>query len=165
EKAVKEGIFREDLYYRLNVVPIFLPPLRERREDIPFLVDHFLKKFNKENIKNIEICPKAIEVLMQQDWIGNVRELENLVERIVVMAKGDQITPKDLLYHLSIDAGSVKPETGATTTLTGKIKDIEKDQIIAALKKTGWIRARAAKLLGITPRQIGYKINKYNIKA
>ncbi len=165
EKAVKDGIFREDLYYRLNVVPIFLPPLKERREDIPFLVDHFLKKFNKENKKNIEICPKAIEVLMQQDWIGNVRELENLVERIVVMAKGDQITPKDLSYHLSIDAGSVKPEAGATTTLTGKIKDIEKDQIIAALKKTGWIRARAAKLLGITPRQIGYKINKYNIKA
>ncbi|MEK7307396.1 MAG: nif-specific transcriptional activator NifA [Nitrospirota bacterium] len=165
ERAVKEGIFREDLYYRLNVVPIFLPPLKERREDIPFLVDHFLKKFNEENIKNIEISPKAIDILMQQDWLGNVRELENLVERIVVMAKGDQIMPKDLLYHLSIDAGSKKPGAGAAMTLTGKIEDIEKDQIMAALKKTGWIRARAAKLLGITPRQIGYKIKKYNIKA
>jgi Nif-specific regulatory protein len=102
---------------------------------------------------------------MQQDWLGNVRELENLVERIVVMAKGDQIAPKDLLYHLSIDAGSVKPGAGATATLTGKIKDIEKDQIMAALKKTGWVCARAAKLLGISPRQIGYKIKKYNIKA
>lgn len=165
EKAVKEGIFREDLYYRLNVVPIFLPPLKERREDIPFLVDHFLKKFNKENKKNIEISPNAIEILMQQDWLGNVRELENLVERIVVMAKGNHITPNDLLYHLSIDAGSKKSGSSATVTLTGKIKDIEKDQIMAALKKTGWIRARAAKLLGITPRQIGYKIKKYNIKA
>ncbi|MBI5745553.1 MAG: nif-specific transcriptional activator NifA [Nitrospirae bacterium] len=165
ERAVKEGIFREDLYYRLNVVPIFLPPLRERREDIPFLVDHFLKKFNKENRKNIEISHKAIDILMQQEWPGNVRELENLVERIVVMAKGDQIMAKDLSDHLSIDAGSKKPGAGATTTLTGKIEDIEKDQIMAALKKTGWIRARAAKLLGITPRQIGYKIKKYSIKA
>lgn len=168
ERAVKDGSFREDLYYRLNVVPIFLPPLRERREDIPFLVDYFLKKFNKENGKNIVISSKAIDLLIQHDWLGNVRELENLVERIVVMAKGKQVTQEDLIgfvCHLPIDKGSKKLSVPAANSLTGRLEDIEKDQIIDALKKTGGVQARAARTLGITPRQIGYKIKKHNIKV
>ncbi|MGB9629440.1 MAG: sigma-54-dependent transcriptional regulator, partial [Thermodesulfobacteriota bacterium] len=100
-QLIKKGGFREDLYYRINVVPILLPPLRERREDIPLLIDHFIKKFNAENNKNVKgIQPEALEVMMNYEWPGNVRELENLMERVIALTTNEYIQPKELPFSL-----------------------------------------------------------------
>ncbi len=162
EKLVSQGKFREDLYYRLNVIPILLPPLKEREEDIPILIEYFLKKFNKENNRAVILDKDALQVLLNYDWPGNVRELENTIERLVVMSRSDKIRISDLPVFLGIRR--VKPQV-ESTSLTSDIEEIEKANILTALEKTGWVQAKAAKLLGITPRQIGYKIKKYGITA
>lgn len=161
EKFVADGKFREDLYYRLNVVPIFLPPLRERREDISLLIEFFLKKCNEENQKMVTINPDVLSLFMNYDWPGNVRELENAIERLVVMAKGKKITVADLPLSMKAYKSEFKytPREGLSST----IEDVEKTRLIDALDKTGWVQAKAARLLGITPRQIGYKIKKYRL--
>ncbi|CUS88883.1 Sigma-54 interaction domain-containing protein, partial [Candidatus Kryptonium thompsonii] len=100
EKAVKEGTFREDLFYRLNVIPIYLPELRERVEDIPLLVEYFLKKYNEEAGRNVRISREALACMMKYSWPGNVRELENLIERLVVLSTGDEIRVEDLPEHI-----------------------------------------------------------------
>ncbi|HLA50398.1 MAG TPA: nif-specific transcriptional activator NifA [Thermodesulfovibrionia bacterium] len=161
EKLVSHDKFREDLYYRLNVIPILLPPLKERGEDIPILIEYFLKKFNKENNRAVVLDNNALQVLLNYDWPGNVRELENTIERLVVMSRSDKITASDLPIPLGIKRIKSQAES---TSLTSDIEDIEKINILNALEKTGWVQAKAAKLLGITPRQIGYKIKKYNIE-
>ena len=161
EKLVSQDKFREDLYYRLNVIPILLPPLKERGEDIPILIEYFLKKFNKENNRAVVLDNNALQVLLNYDWPGNVRELENTIERLVVMSRSDKITASDLPIPLGIKRIKSHAES---TSLTSDIEDIEKINILNALEKTGWVQAKAAKLLGITPRQIGYKIKKYNIE-
>ncbi|MBA4349419.1 MAG: nif-specific transcriptional activator NifA [Thermodesulfovibrio sp.] len=164
EELVSAGKFREDLYYRLNVVPILLPPLRERKEDISELTEHFLKKFNKENNKSVTISSDILNVFLNYDWHGNVRELENAIERLVIMSKGKVITRSDL--PMVIRDQSIKSKYGieAHDTLQSAIEDIERTKILNALKRSGWIQAKAARLLGITSRQIGYKIRKYNIR-
>ncbi len=163
EELVSSGRFREDLYYRLNVVPLYLPPLRERRVDIPVLVDHFLAKYNEENAKSVKITPEVLDALTGYDWPGNVRELENSIERLVVMSAKKVIALADL--PLNIRDGSLKAARAipARDALPAAIADIEKAQILDALKKTAWVQARAARLLGLTPRQIGYKIKRYGI--
>ena len=163
EELVSSGRFREDLYYRLNVVPLYLPPLRERKVDIPVLVDHFLAKYNNENAKSVKITPEVLDALIGYDWPGNVRELENTIERLVVMSAKKVIALADL--PLNIRDGSLKAARAIRTrdALPAAIADIEKAQILDALKKTGWVQARAARLLGLTPRQIGYKIKRYGI--
>ena len=161
EKLVSQDKFREDLYYRLNVIPILLPPLKERGEDIPILIEYFLKKFNKENNRAVVLDNNALQVLLNYDWPGNVRELENTIERLVVMSRSDKITASDLPIPLGIKRIKSQVES---TSLTSDIEDIEKINILNALEKTGWVQAKAAKLLGITPRQIGYKIKKYSIE-
>lgn len=167
EKAVQEGTFREDLYYRLNVVPIFLPPLRERKEDIGLLVQHFMKKFNQENNKQVRLDPAVIDLLMRYDWPGNVRELENCIERMVVMAKTDLIRAADatqMAYFLSTTPEKTKaPAKSPPDSLPKNLEQMEREQLLKALEKSGWIQARAAKLLGMTPRQIAYKMKKYKI--
>lgn len=162
EDLIREKMFREDLYYRLNVVPILLPPLRDRKEDIPLLIDFFLRQCNKENNKAVKISPAALNVLIDYLWPGNVRELENTVERLVVMTKGNTIRVSDLPSTLS---APITRELSIQGSLRSTIKETESLRIIEALEKTGWIQAKAAKLLGITPRQIGYKILKYGIKT
>ncbi len=167
EDAVKEGKFREDLYYRLNVVPIRIPSLRERKEDIPPLVGHFLQLYNEENGRDVKISNEALDTLLIYDWPGNVRELENCIERMIVMAKNDLIMTEDvpitidtkLLNHQS-DMSSVY---GQARTLDHTIEFMEKEKIIEALKRAGYVQAKAARQLGITSRQIGYKIKKYGI--
>ena len=167
EDAVKEGKFREDLYYRLNVVPIRIPSLRERKEDIPPLVGHFLQLYNEENGRDVKISNEALDTLLIYDWPGNVRELENCIERMIVMAKNDLIMTEDvpitidtkLLNHQS-DMSSVY---GQARTLDNTIEFMEKEKIIEALKRAGYVQAKAARQLGITSRQIGYKIKKYGI--
>jgi Nif-specific regulatory protein len=167
EEAVWAGRFREDLYYRLNVVPIVLPPLRERREDIPLLVGHFLQRFNAENRKHLKISSAAMDLVVGYDWPGNVRELENCIERMVVMARSDIIAPEDV----PVPANHVRPllnpaatvTATTTTSLPGVVADIERQRLIEALQRSGGVQTRAAAFLGITPRQLGYRLKKYQI--
>jgi len=162
EELVSAGKFREDLYYRLNVVPVFLPPLRDRKVDIPILAEHFLAKYNADNQKSATLTPEVLSVFMNYNWPGNVRELENTIERLVIMSKGTVITLSDL--PLSMRDESIKSRYYLTKdALPSAIEDIEKTKILDALKKTGWVQAKASRLLGITPRQMGYKIKKYNL--
>jgi len=169
EEAVRRGDFREDLYYRLNVVPIRIPPLRERKEDIPPLVGHFLQIFNEENGREIKISNEALDTLLMYSWPGNVRELENCVERMIVMAKNEIIMAEDVPIHIGEELSSSNPTgtgSGETLkTLDKTVEEIEKGKILEALKRCGFVQARAARLLGITPRQIGYKMRKYGIGA
>jgi Nif-specific regulatory protein len=161
ENYVSQGKFREDLYYRLNVIPIFLPPLRDRGEDIPALIEYFLTKFNNEHARSVRLDKSALHILMNYEWPGNVRELENTMERLVIMSTSDVITSSDLPDSLSVRRfkGLNKSES-----LISNIEEIERTNIRDALEKTGWVQAKAAKLLGITARQIGYKIKKYRIE-
>ncbi len=165
EELMAQGKFREDLYYRLNVLPIMLPPLRERKNDIPVLVEHFLNKFNQENNKNVFVSKDALGFLTSYDWPGNVRELENCMERMVIMAKGDTITADDLPLIIKHSVKNVPKsrEYGYRLSLKDNIIHLEKESIINALNKSGWVISRAARLLGITQRQLGYKMMKYNI--
>jgi len=160
ESMVKEDRFREDLFYRINVFPIILPPLRDRKEDIPLLVAHFIHKLNRKNKKDIsEISRPALDVLMSHNWPGNVRELENAVERAVIMCPKGMILPRHLPLNL------VKGETNVNvsgSTLSELIESIEKQKIEDALNKYKTQR-KAAKALGITERMLGYKIKNYKI--
>lgn len=163
EELVSKGKFREDLYYRLNVVPIFLPPLRERKDDIPLLTEHFLRKFNEENCKTVDINTEVLDIFLNYQWPGNVRELENTIERLVVMSSSNVIKPLDLpltMRELSVES-RYRFEDG--NALISTIEKVEKTRISEALKQTGGIKARAARLIGLTPRQIGYKIKKYGL--
>jgi len=166
EEAVKKDLFREDLYYRLNVISIHLPPLRERREDIPPLVDHFLKKYSKENQKSIlDISREARALLLRYPYPGNVRELENIIERAVVLCRGDVITTQDLPFHLQ----EGKPEPAEVTKkekgLPESLEEIEKDLILKALHQHQWVQTKAAESLRISERVLRYKIKKYKIRS
>jgi Nif-specific regulatory protein len=164
EGLVKEGRFREDLYYRLNVVPVYLPALRQRREDIPLLQEYFLNKYNRENGRTVQVNPEVLNIFMNYDWPGNVRELENTVERLVVMSGGKTATRADLPINIRDHSFKAKFAAQMKDALPSAIEDIEKTKLIEALSRTGWNQAKAGRVLGITPRQIGYKIKKYNLK-
>ena len=162
EELVSRNKFREDLFYRLNVVPISMPSLRERKEDIPLLAEFFLGRFNQENNKNVTLSADALRVLVDYHWPGNVRELENTIERIVVMSGGNIIKPADLPINLKLPSHE---EILQRESLRAGIEDIEKSSILDALEKTGWVQAKAARLIGLTPRQIGYKMKKYGLTS
>jgi len=164
EDLVKAGMFREDLYYRLNVVPIYLPALRERKEDIPPLQEYFLKKYNRENARSVQITPEVLNIFMNYDWPGNVRELENTIERLVVMCSGKTATKADLPVNIRDYSLKARFASQMKDALPSTIEDIEKTKLVEALTRTGWNQAKAARILGITPRQIGYKIKKYDLK-
>jgi Nif-specific regulatory protein len=159
ETKIAEGKFREDLYYRLNVVPILLPPLRERQEDIPMLVSFFLKKYNEENGRVVQIEEGALSVLVEYSWPGNVRELENVIERMVVMAESNMIFKQDVIKVFAVNPSETKEKEDLPFT----VESVERTKIIRALEQSGGNQAKAARILGITPRQIGYKIKKYHI--
>ena len=167
EEAVRARQFREDLYYRLHVVPIVLPPLRERKEDIPLLVGHFLQRFNAENRKALKISSAAMDLIVGYDWPGNVRELENCIERMVVMTRREVVAPEDVPLPISLHPPApaprvLFPETTAAT-LPKAVAEIERERLLEALRRSGGVQTRAAALLGITPRQLGYKLKKYHI--
>ncbi len=165
ERLVNLGHFREDLYYRLNVIPIHVPPLRERKEDIPLLIDYFLKKFNKIYKKRISIKKEAIRVMVNYRWGGNIRELENTIERLVIMNDGD-IGLNDLPLYIKEEAVDFDIEQDTSLKdMPMTIENIEKQQIQEALKKTGFVKSKAARLLGYTIRQLDYRIKKYGIKV
>jgi two-component system NtrC family response regulator len=165
EKAMREGAFREDLYYRLNVVSIVIPPLRERREDIPALLEYFIGKYNRENRKQISgMATEARDLLMRYEYRGNVRELENIIERAVVLAKKGIITTADLPMHIrptgNEGALPVRKQLGS---LTETLETVERGLIIEALRETGGVQTRAAEKLGIGERVLRYKLKKYKI--
>ena len=163
EEMVKQGKFREDLFYRINVFPITIPPLRERKEDIPALADHFIEQFNKENKKKIKgINRAALDMLIAYDWPGNVRQLENVIERAVVLCQKELITPADL--PLNIQKAVEYEVSSAGMTLPELVESIEKQKIEEALTKHKTQKA-ASKALGITERMLGYKIKNYKIVA
>jgi Nif-specific regulatory protein len=164
EEQIKTGGFREDLYYRINVFPIFLPPLRERKDDIMLLADHFLQKFAKENNKNISrISTPAIEMLTSYHWPGNVRELENCVERAVLLCNEDVVRSEHLPPSLQMNKKTVSDVIGVKMSLTELIQNKEKEIIIDTLKKVGGSQRKCAQELAVTERILGYKIKKYNI--
>ncbi|KPJ51240.1 hypothetical protein AMJ40_00605 [candidate division TA06 bacterium DG_26] len=168
EAAVRDGTFREDLYYRINVVEVYLPPLRCRKEDIALLADYFLKKFRKQCRRDgVSITPEAMEALMSFSWPGNVRQLENFIQRALCLSDGDVIKPE----HFNFDSQNGHRERRRVTinrsvhdlSLPEAVESVEKRMIYDALRQTKWVRVKAARLLGITERMLGYKMNKYGI--
>ena len=216
EMAVTKGEFRADLYFRLNVVPIFLPPLRERHGDIPLLADHFLKQFNQENGRKVGITTKALQTLQRCNFPGNVRELENCIYRTATMAQGDVIDEVDLSCRRDLCLSSTlwdgKPGQGQGASHLVPVPTVphrepgpapmssptpapgspavaapvsysapaapavdpnadvdlnsldERSRLVQAMERCGWVQAKAARLLGLTPRQIGYALKKYDIE-
>jgi len=167
EKALKKGAFREDLYYRLNVVTINLPPLKERKDDIPFLVEYFLSRYRLESVGRTKyVPPETMDFLIRYNWPGNVRELENVIERAIVMGKGDAILPQDLPLEIqkTLDSSQLTSPSNTRLSLKERIAQLEKEIIIDALKESDWIQTKAAKLLGTSRRIIKYKMEKYEIK-
>jgi Nif-specific regulatory protein len=161
ERAIAAGTFREDLYYRLNVFTIFVPPLRERKADLLLLVDHFLEKFSREHHKSIKrISTPAIDMLMSYHWPGNVRELENTLERAVLMCDGQVVHGHHLPPSLQTAEAS---NTVTRVSLSDAVAGFEKDLIQDALKTTRGNRAKAARLLDTTERVLNYKVRKYAI--
>lgn len=207
EEAVAKGDFRADLYYRINVVPVFMPALRERRSDIPILAQHFLELFNRENERNLAFSDRALKILSSCSFPGNVRELENCVYRMATMTRGEHIDEANVpCMTESCFCPMIPPQTAfaqgpvATVPLSAvspirsaapaaplpgaaadagafngdadwnDIDDLadddavpQRDRLIRVMEKTGWVQAKAARLLGLTPRQVGYALRKYNI--
>ncbi len=171
EKAVADGSFREDLYYRLDVIPIRLPPLRLRTGDIPLLVNHFLGKFSQESGKPAPVLTsEAMHVLLGHEWRGNVRELENLIERVVTFSAGAPVTDQDIRGWLH---RAVTPQQQGVPTdlpedgldLEELINGIEKDLLLKALERAMWVKKKAARLLRLNTRSFRYRLEKYAIKG
>ena len=187
EKAVATNEFRADLYYRINVVSIFMPPLRQRREDIPPLVEYFIDKFNKDNRRDISLAPEAMAIVLNCYWPGNVRELENCVERAATMTRGKVI--RDLNFpcthnrcltqalhvHELVTTAIVPVESIHTMPAPPKAavplpaesplhESSERERLIQAMEQCGWVQAKAARLLSLTPRQMGYALQKHGIE-
>ncbi len=163
ESQVKEGTFREDLFYRLKVVTMALPPLRERKEDLPVFIDHFIEQFNRKNLKKKGLKPKAREALLNYDYPGNVRELINIIERAVVIARGQDITTEDLPFKSSSPAESSTVDL--SRSLHKSVEDLEKQSIEQAMWRTENNQTKAAEILGISERMLRYKLKKYGLKG
>ncbi len=165
DARVKAGAFREDLYYRLKVVTIDLPPLRERKEDIPPLIDHFLHKYAAENGKVIKgISSEARDLLIKYDYPGNVRELENILERAVVIGRDEIISVEDLPF-LEDSLTAAEEGKKAEGLLRGTMEEMERKMIVEAMEKAGDHQTRAAEILGISERMLRYKLKKYGLKT
>ena len=161
DAMVRSGEFREDLYYRLNVVSIDIPPLRDRREDIPLLVDAFLKRFTAESVSRATgVSREAMDLLLKHPYPGNVRELENLVHRAVVLARGPLITTADLPLHLQ----EMKSEEPSAGSFVERVAGFERALIVEALDQASGVQTRAAKALGMSERHLRYKLQKYGIR-
>jgi len=158
---LEEGRFRADLFYRLDVFPIHVPPLRDRRTDIILLADHFIEKYSKRHKRKIvRLSTPAIDLLMAYHWPGNVRELENAIERAVLLADGEVIHARLLPPSLQM----ARPEEARSGPLEAQIETLEKELIIDALKVNRGNRAAAARMLGITERVIGLRVQKYGLE-
>jgi two-component system response regulator PilR (NtrC family) len=171
-KLVAEGRFREDLFYRINVIPIHLPPLRERREDVPLLAEHFLMKYAEQMDKQVTgISHEALQLMMQYDWPGNIRELENTIERAVALEASSCVLPDSLPPAIRGEGlrpqpptqpAEVLPESGFD--LEAHVKEIERGYIAEALKRAGGVQVKAAELLGMSFRSFRYYVKKYQLR-
>jgi DNA-binding NtrC family response regulator len=163
-QRMKQGLFREDLYYRLNVVAIRLPPLRERNGDIALLIHFFLKKFAGQMNKKIRgLEPAAMRMLTRYHWPGNIRELENTMERAILLAEGEVITTDDLNLFFANEASPGAEETVKLPGTGIRLEDAERDLIIQALQRCSWVQKDAAEMLGISSRALNYKIKRFGI--
>ncbi len=160
-EAVTLGEFREDLYYRLNVFPVLVPSLRERREDIPALLNHFLDKLSREYGRRLSFTPRALDALVKYDWPGNVREMENLVERLTIMVEDERIDLSDVPPYFFATG---KPSVHVPMDGQASLKDMEKREVMAALERHNWIQSRASRELGLTLRKMGYRIKKFGLE-
>jgi transcriptional regulator with PAS, ATPase and Fis domain len=164
-RAMADGLLREDLFYRLNVIPVHLPPLRERREDIPLLVAHFIEKISKAVGKSAQgVTPETLAILEGYLWPGNIRELENVIERAIVLGNGEMITPDALPPNLTRPADPkdvLLDIPGEGLDLEATLERIEQRYIRQALERTGGNQTRAAEVLGLSFRQFRYKLQKY----
>lgn len=157
-RLIHEGLFRDDLFYRLSVVPLHLPPLRERSEDIPALAHHFLKKYTARRNKSVrDISKSALKTLVSYDWPGNVRELENAIERAVVLTDGAVIRPEDLYYY-GFDTGSAISPAALKT-----LEDVEKEHIVKTIRSFNGNKSRAASVLGVDRKTLRRKMKKFGI--
>lgn len=174
EAMVRAGTFREDLYYRLNVVPVALPPLRERAGDVLLLIGHFLGRFNRENGRHVKLDQDLLTLMARYEWPGNVRELQNCVERLVVMAdpRAEVVTldsvPQSLRgYFSDMELVTHKPAAAFQPRQDGalgqSLRDLERVRLKEALDRSGWVQAKAARALGLSPRQVAYKVKKYRL--
>jgi two-component system, NtrC family, response regulator AtoC len=166
-QMIKKGLFREDLYYRINVVPMVLPPLRERPEDIPLLLEHFIEKFSTENKKQLKgVSKEALEILKNYEWPGNVRELENLVERVVTLTSNSYIQPNELPFSLinvpKMNGLKESILNGRVSLIEGEEK-FEREIIEDALKRANYVQSHAAEMLGVSRRILKYKMDKFGI--
>ena len=168
EQLISENKFREDLYYRLNVVTINIPPLRERKEDLVHLIDHFVKKYIEDTKKEkAEFSKEALDALMKYDYPGNVRELENIVHHSIVIARDEIITTDDLpinLKTLKSETHDVPVIIDENLSFTEQVENLEKRLIFDSLDKTGGNQTKAAKMLGISERNLRYRLNKWGIR-
>jgi DNA-binding NtrC family response regulator len=169
DKLVQDGVFREDLYYRLKVIPIIIPPLRERRSDIPLLIHHFIENISRSRKKKIKgISKDIVKAFIEYDWPGNVRELENIIERMIILAEGDELTLQDLpekiiqKHHEDDITEPVIEEDGFS--LSNAINEYERLLIVRALEKADWVKNRAAKLLNMNRTTLVEKIKKQGIE-
>ena len=168
EEEMRKGRFREDLYYRLNVIPIKVPPLRERVEDIPLLVSHFIDKFNKNKRKAIQtVEPEVLSALFRYPWPGNVRELENVVERMIILSSNNTLTifdlPERFLASTPVRQLAITEIPAAGYSLNEEVASFEKRLLVQALNQTGWVKNRAAKLLNINRTTLLEKLKKYDL--
>jgi transcriptional regulator with GAF, ATPase, and Fis domain len=164
EARVKDGIFREDLFYRLNVVVMSVPPLRERKEDIPPLIDHFMKRYSRQNGKEIrEISREARDMLLKYDYPGNVRELENIIERAVVISRGPFLKMEDLPFR-ELPEPAAEPGKIQGRLLKDAVEELERRMIIEAMEEAGHHQTKAAEILGLSERMLRYKLKKYGLK-
>jgi len=163
ENLVSKGKFREDLYFRLKVISIYLPPLRERKEDIPFLTEEFLKRYNKKLKKNLTMSNEVVKCLMSHDYPGNVRELENIIERTAALIDGDVIRPKDLLQSFDKDIRIYCDKEEEKLTLKELLTRIEREHLIKVLAETDGNKVEAARILGISRKNLWEKLKVYHL--
>ncbi len=167
EKEVAEGNFREDLFYRLNVMPLNVPPLKERRDDIPLLAQHFLERYAKKNRKPIKgFVPLAMDMLVNYEWPGNVRELENAIERAVILATGEHVTESQLPFNITDQYDSAPKQSESEPQIldgTHSLEDIEREAILAALSASNGNKTEAAKRLGVTRKTLHNKLKSYGL--
>ena len=166
EEMISKGEFREDLYYRINVVPIWLAPLRKRKVDIPLLAEHFIKKYNEENGKTIlGFTKEALDQLIKYDFPGNVRELENIIERAIVLCRSDLITTNDLPPNvIQLSEKSIFDPLNLSDGYETKMLVFEKEMLSEALQQAGKNQSAAARLLGITERHFRSRLERTGLK-
>ena len=165
EEKIKEGTFREDLYYRLNIVSLNIPPLRNRKEDVLPLIEYFTEKYGKENGRQkLSLSKEAVDLLIKYNFPGNIRELENIIERAVVLSRADIITLNDLPGNVKGFKAEADINSNRDSNLIEQVEELEKKLIFDALSKTNGNQSQAGRLLGLTERNLRYKMQKYGIK-